>query len=71
MCQSCFVRVRPQGFQEIKLAIKVHTCSNCKRLLYHEPSLNRMTAMSESKSENGNPGGPGTDTVEAVDGGAV
>ena len=42
ICQSCFVRVRPQGFQEVKLALKIHCCSNCKRLLYHEPSLTRM-----------------------------
>ena len=44
ICQSCFVRVRPQGFQEVKLAIKIHYCSNCKRLLYHQPSLERMAA---------------------------
>jgi len=66
VCQSCFVRVRPQGFQEIKLAVKIHTCSNCRRLLYHEPSLRRMTA-----ADGGNAGASGVDTVEAVDGGAV
>jgi predicted nucleic acid-binding Zn-ribbon protein len=44
VCQSCYVRVRPQGFQEIKLATKIHYCSNCRRLLIHEPSLERMAA---------------------------
>ncbi len=58
ICQSCFVRVRPQGFQEVKLALKIHACSNCKRLLYHEPSLARMAA-------------PDQGTIEAVNGGAV
>jgi predicted nucleic acid-binding Zn-ribbon protein len=38
-CQSCYVRLRPQMFQEIRNASKIHYCSNCKRLLFHEPSL--------------------------------
>jgi predicted nucleic acid-binding Zn-ribbon protein len=71
VCQSCFVRVRPQGFQEIKLAIKIHACSNCKRLLYHAPTLERMTKESESRPEESSSGGPDTGTVEAVDGGAI
>ena len=60
VCQSCFVRVRPQVFQEIKLAAVVHTCSNCRRFLYHAPSLKpepEPNALSEG--------------VEAVNGGAV
>ena len=39
LCQSCHVRVRPQVYQEIKQAAKIHTCSNCRRILYHEPAL--------------------------------
>jgi predicted nucleic acid-binding Zn-ribbon protein len=39
VCQCCFVRVRPQVFQEIKQASEVHTCSSCRRFLYHEPAL--------------------------------
>jgi predicted nucleic acid-binding Zn-ribbon protein len=39
ICQCCFVRVRPQVFQEIKQAAEVHTCSSCRRFLYHEPAL--------------------------------
>jgi predicted nucleic acid-binding Zn-ribbon protein len=38
-CQACYVRVRPQGFQEVKLATKIHFCGNCKRVLYHQPTL--------------------------------
>jgi predicted nucleic acid-binding Zn-ribbon protein len=38
-CQMCFVRIRPQVFQEIKAATGVHKCGNCKRFLYHEPTL--------------------------------
>lgn len=59
-CLSCFVRVRPQVFQEIRLAAKVHRCSNCRRFLYHEPSL---TPAAEASSDS--------DGVEAVNGGAV
>ncbi len=57
ICQSCFVRVRPQGFQEIKLALKIHFCSNCKRLLYHEPSLGR-TAAAKAEGGSGDSGEP-------------
>jgi len=74
ICQSCFVRVRPQGFQEIKLAIKVHYCSNCKRLLYHEPSINPPAEPAEgaiTDEEAGTPPEGGKDTVEVVNGGAV
>jgi predicted nucleic acid-binding Zn-ribbon protein len=71
VCHSCFVRVRPQGFQEVKLAIKIHYCSNCKRLLYHEPSLKRMQAAAASDQRDADPGGSDPDTFEAVDGGAV
>jgi len=39
LCQACHVRVRPQVYQEIKQAAKIHTCSNCRRVLYHEPAL--------------------------------
>jgi predicted nucleic acid-binding Zn-ribbon protein len=60
ICQSCFVRLRPQGFQEVKLVLRLHYCSNCRRLLYHEPSLHAGTA-----------GGSAPGPVEAVDGGAV
>jgi predicted nucleic acid-binding Zn-ribbon protein len=58
-CQSCFVRVRPQVFQEIRTATAVHTCDSCKRFLYH-PSL-----KTETNDERSNGG------VEAVNGGAV
>ena len=67
VCQSCYVRVRPQVFQEIKLATKLHSCSNCKRLLYHEPTVRPETA-----GEGDQPGAqPGAHPVEVVDGGAV
>jgi len=59
VCQSCFVRVRPQVFQEIKLASKVHSCGNCKRLLYHAGSLAPSAPPVVT---------PGGDQVEAVNG---
>jgi predicted nucleic acid-binding Zn-ribbon protein len=68
VCQSCFVRIRPQGFQEVKLALKIHYCSNCKRLMFHEPSLQRMAAA--QSGDEASPGS-GTDQIEAVDGGAI
>ena len=59
-CQACFVRVRPQVFQEIKAAAAVHHCSNCRRFLYFEPAL-------RPKQEQTGSG----DGVGAVNGGAV
>ena len=58
VCQSCFVRVRPQVFQEIKAAAAVHNCESCKRFLYHPSLCEPETA-------------PVADGVEAANGGAV
>ena len=58
-CQSCFVRVRPQVFQEIKAAVAVHSCESCKRFLYH-PSLKESAAAP-----------PSSEGLEAANGGAV
>jgi predicted nucleic acid-binding Zn-ribbon protein len=59
VCQACFVRVRPQVFQEIKTAVAVHVCESCRRFLYH-PSLLEMPSRVASG-----------DDIEAVNGGAV
>jgi predicted nucleic acid-binding Zn-ribbon protein len=59
-CQSCYVRVRLQVFQEIKIAAAVHNCSNCRRFLYFEPALRQE----QEKAGSG-------DSVGAVNGGAV
>lgn len=60
-CQSCFVRVRPQKFQEIRQALAVHSCDNCRRFLYFEPAL--------AAPADGPP--VPRASVEAVNGGAV
>jgi predicted nucleic acid-binding Zn-ribbon protein len=64
-CQSCYVRMRPQVFQEIKLGAKLHACSNCKRMLYHEPTLRPAPPAPAEPAEEARKGG---DPVEAVDG---
>jgi predicted nucleic acid-binding Zn-ribbon protein len=64
MCQACYVRVRPQVAQEIKLASHIHSCSQCRRFLYFERSL--KPAPAESPGPDQSPPG-----VEAIDGGAV
>jgi len=63
-CQSCYVRVRPQVFQEIKLATAVHSCENCRRYLFFEPGI--KAAMAPAEAPPAADGG-----VEAVNGGAV
>jgi len=64
MCQACYVRVRPQALQEIKVASAVHACSQCRRFLYFEPTL--KPAPPAGKSQEADSRG-----VEAVNGGAV
>lgn len=66
LCQACYVRVRPQVFQEIRQAAKVHWCSNCKRLLYYAPTLRPDDADGRQ-----DPDASGASGVEAVNGGAV
>jgi predicted nucleic acid-binding Zn-ribbon protein len=44
VCQSCYVRIRPQVFQEIKMAARIHSCGNCRRFLYYEPALRSGTS---------------------------
>jgi predicted nucleic acid-binding Zn-ribbon protein len=62
ICQCCFVRVRPQVFQEIKQAAAVHTCDSCRRFLYHEPALRPEAGPEQQDAPAG---------VEAVNDGAV
>jgi predicted nucleic acid-binding Zn-ribbon protein len=76
-CMSCFVRIRPQMFQEIKLAKKVHTCGNCRRYLYFQPaaeatetSATPKDAPASSASEGGASDSGGSE-AQAVNGGAV
>ena len=70
-CESCFVRVRPQVFQEVRMAKAVHACSNCRRVLYSETVL-READEDLSAGEGGTPTEPGEASgVEALNGGTV
>lgn len=60
-CSACHVRVRPQVYQEIRQASRIHACSQCKRILYVEAALR---PADPAESEGGSP-------LEARDGGAV
>jgi uncharacterized protein len=61
LCQVCFVRIRPQVYQEIRQAARVHVCGHCRRYLYYEPSL---------KSQPGAPPAePPSSGLEALNGG--
>lgn len=37
-CQTCYVVLRPQTWQEVKTNEQVITCSSCGRILYYDPS---------------------------------
>jgi len=72
-CLSCFVRIRPQAFQEVRRMSAVHTCSNCRRFLYYEPTLRPSAPKPEELPEpaEGSAAASGSPDVEAVNGGAV
>jgi hypothetical protein len=36
VCQSCFIRLTPQTYEEIKKREKIYHCPNCFRMLYTE-----------------------------------
>jgi len=66
MCQACYVRVRPQALQEIKLLSAVHACSQCRRFLYFAPTLKPAPAGGKLPDA----AGPSVE-AEAMNGGAV
>lgn len=63
LCQACYVRVRPQAFQEIRQSVRIHTCSSCRRYLYFEPVLRTAPEAAAQEAE--------APTLEARDGGAL
>ena len=69
-CMSCFVRIRPQMFQEIKLATAVHACGNCRRYLYYEPGLKPPSETAAAQDRHDDAEQPGSAGMKAVDGGA-
>ncbi len=70
-CLSCFVRIRPQVFQEIKLASALHPCGSCRRYLYHEPSLRPKTPDADRTGAEASVAATPPGDIEAVNGGAV
>jgi uncharacterized protein len=64
LCQACFVRVRPQVFQEIRAASRIHSCGHCRRFLYHEAALAPETADPVAGDE-------GRVGIETANGGAI
>jgi predicted nucleic acid-binding Zn-ribbon protein len=64
-CTACHVRLRPQVYQEIRQASKIHMCGSCRRYLYVESAFAPPAVSTAAQV-------PGTGTeVEAVNGGAV
>ncbi|MBZ5530527.1 MAG: hypothetical protein LAO20_03770 [Acidobacteriia bacterium] len=37
-CQTCFVLMRPQTWQEVKTNEQIITCSSCARILFYDPA---------------------------------
>ncbi len=73
-CQTCYVRLRPQVYQEIKMAAAVHTCGNCRRFLFYEPGISAALAgagASEVEPAASEAPAAAEGGVEAVNGGAV
>lgn len=68
-CSACHVRLRPQVYQEIRQASKIHICGNCRRYLYFEATMKAPPAASETAGTPAPP--PRGSEVETVNGGAV
>ena len=64
-CQCCFVRMRPQVFQEMRAAAAVHNCGNCKRYLYYAPGIVEAPAVDPAAA------GLPADVAETTNGGTV
>jgi len=64
-CSACHVRLRPQVYQEIRQASKIHVCGSCRRYLYAEAAFAAAPVSTSAPLS-----GAGTE-VEAVNGGAV
>ena len=73
-CQACFVRLRPQAFQEIKLGARLHACGSCRRFLYWPGMIESESGAEADPSSpvaaNGGAGAPDT-TGDASSAGAV
>ena len=44
LCQVCFVRIRPQVYQEIRQAARIHVCGHCRRHFQRLPDRLRRLA---------------------------
>jgi predicted nucleic acid-binding Zn-ribbon protein len=62
-CSACHVRLRPQVYQEIRQASKIHTCGSCRRYLFTESALATAPVSTPTQTQGAE--------VEAVNGGAV
>jgi predicted nucleic acid-binding Zn-ribbon protein len=69
-CSACHVRLRPQVYQEIKQASKIHICGSCRRYLYFEAAMHKAPeAQTTEAPSQAMP--PQSSEVETVNGGAV
>jgi predicted nucleic acid-binding Zn-ribbon protein len=69
-CSACHVRLRPQVYQEIKQAAKIHICGSCRRYLYYEAALQPSAEAAPAESTSQAMSRPASE-VETVNGGAV
>jgi uncharacterized protein len=69
-CSACHVRLRPQVYQEIKQASKIHICGSCRRYLYFEAAMHQPPAAQPAEAPS-QALSPQSSEVETVNGGAV
>lgn len=51
-CQACYVLIRPQTWQEIKLNDQIISCSSCGRIFYYDPANEPPPEPPKKKSKS-------------------
>lgn len=50
-CTACFVLLRPQKWNEIKVGSEIHTCDSCGRILFYDPAHEPPPPVEKKKAK--------------------
>lgn len=64
-CQTCFVLMRPQTWQEVATNEQIITCSSCARILYYDPTHQPPPPPEPAKKKKSRAAAPAEPAAEA------